>query len=118
MEDSLHVLLGRIFFNLRFRVASQHLVEGSDNVEHLILRNESVPIQIVQSKNPLELVLYRSPRHFGQARKEFLQEKENMIGNKPNILKCHTNANGNSGVGPNGKRAAPFRLDSNCHKTL
>lgn len=58
--------------NLRLGVASQHLVDRTNDVEHLLLADQAVAVQVVESKDPLQLLLGGAPRDLGEDRQEVL----------------------------------------------
>lgn len=74
VEDAVNMLAsGHMWFvDLRLCVATKHLVDGTDNVQHFLLAYQTIAVQIVQSEHPLQLLLHRSSRHFRQYSKEFL----------------------------------------------
>lgn len=73
MEELLNVFLCRILLDLRVRVAAEHRVNRRDDIQHFCLRDEPIAIDVVQSKNPLQLLLDRASRYPGQDVQEVLQ---------------------------------------------
>ena len=76
MEDAIDVLARRRvrLCDVGVGVAAQHLVDGADDVQHLLLADEPVAVQVVQPEDPLQLVLHRAPRYVGQDRQELLRQ--------------------------------------------
>ena len=63
MEDFFYVLLGRMFLYNGLRGPTQHFVNGSDHVQHFVLGDQPITVQVVKSEYPLQLFLNATSRH-------------------------------------------------------
>lgn len=65
---------------LRLSITAQHLINRANNIQHFLFTDQSIPVQIVKSKYPLQFFLYRSSRNFRQNSEEFLDRKKKKKG--------------------------------------
>lgn len=81
MKDTINVLPGsQVRFDyLWLGVTSKHLINRAYHVQHLLLTDQSVPVQIVETKDPLEFLLYRASGHFRQDSQEFLNKGHSLV---------------------------------------
>lgn len=61
---------------LRLSITAQHLINRANNIQHFLFTDQSIPVQIVKSKYPLQFFFYRSSRNFRQNSEEFLDRKK------------------------------------------
>lgn len=65
---------------LRLSITAQHLINRANNIQHFLFTDQSIPVQIVKSKYPLQFFFYRSSRNFRQNSEEFLDRKKKKKG--------------------------------------
>ena len=71
-ENEFSVLLGRVVRDGRIRVFAHQIVHGSDDEQEFVLRDLSVPIEVVEAEDPSELFVHGSARQNGEAHEEVL----------------------------------------------
>lgn len=57
LEDSLHVVFGCVLVDGGLCVPAHHLVDGVDDVQHLLLGDDAVAVDVVEREGPLQPLL-------------------------------------------------------------
>lgn len=73
LEDLLHALLRRVLILGQLDHTADHLVDGIDDRQHLLIRDLAVAVEVVQLKGPIQLILHAAARGDGQRADEFLE---------------------------------------------
>ena len=69
----MHVVLGGRVVDEWFGHLAEQVIDGDDDVEHLIARDHAVSVDVVQTERPLDLLLERAPCQHRQARHKVLR---------------------------------------------
>ncbi|GBM41248.1 hypothetical protein AVEN_180543-1 [Araneus ventricosus] len=79
MKNSFDVLSCRMFGHCWISVVSQHVINGTHNIEHFLFGDVSVAVDVVQAKDPLQLVNDTTSRQDGEDVEELLLIEMNAL---------------------------------------
>ena len=60
LEDALDVLARRVLVDARVGEAAHHVVDGADDVQHLVTADVAVAVDVVEAEDPLQLLRQRA----------------------------------------------------------
>jgi len=74
-----HTLFGRVFVSGELDHLTSHLVDGGDDLEHLVVGDEAVLVNVIQLECPLELFVQAATTGYTEGADEFLKVDRTVL---------------------------------------